>query len=614
MPSATVPHQALYRRWRAQKFGQMVGQEAVVATLRNGARTGRLAHGLLFVGPRGTGKTSMARIVAKAVNCLAPVDGEPCDVCEPCVAIREGRALDVVELDAASNNTVQDMRDLLPRVYTAPADMRRKVFIIDEVQRITQGWDVLLKTLEEPPDDVLFIFCTTNPAQIRPAVVSRLQRYPFRPLTVAEITGKLRTILDAEGQAADPEAVDLVAQLAAGGMRDAESMLDQLLSAGQERLTADGVREMLGLADGASLDQFIEAVVVGDALSGIAVLDALESGGRDLGAFVDQLVARLHDAIVVRLRAASPTMSSGEVDSSGAVRGATSAGGSSWAGAPLTVLTELARRIAAPAADRRSSGARFALELLLLEAAASAPGTVATATAQLPAETSVPAQTPEEAPSARARHGRVASGAKEDPRSAGASDREPRPVMAPDPTKVDVSAEGVTPVRGRAPDLDRIPAAEATMPAPESAAATAVTDPTQAAADTTPASGPTAPAGVDDALARLREGWPALMAHVGHNPANRPLIEACRPVEVHDHVVVLGFPEEQGFYRDIAERKKRVLEEGVEHVLGPGFAVRCVLANLEALEPLPAEAGGQDLMDAFREIFAGDVADIVEIG
>ena len=145
-------HQAIYRRWRAQTFGQIVGQQAVVETLRNAVRLGRVSHGLLFVGPRGTGKTSMARIVAKAVNCL-----EPCAMAsrtthaEPCVAIREGRALDVVELDAASNNRVDDMRELLPRVYTAPSDLKRKVFIIDEVQRIKEGWDVLLKTLEEPP-------------------------------------------------------------------------------------------------------------------------------------------------------------------------------------------------------------------------------------------------------------------------------------------------------------------------------------------------------------------------------------------------------------------------------------------------------------------------------
>ncbi|MGH2466701.1 MAG: DNA polymerase III subunit gamma/tau, partial [Candidatus Limnocylindrales bacterium] len=381
MPSATVPHQALYRRWRAQTFARIVGQEAVVATLRNGVRTGRLAHGLLFVGPRGTGKTSLARIVAKAVNCLAPVDGEPCDACEPCTAIREGRALDVVELDAASNNRVDDMRELLPRVYTAPADLRRKVFIIDEVQRIKEGWDVLLKVLEEPPDDVLFIFCTTNPAQIRPAVLSRLQRYAFRPLTVPEIAGKLRTILAAEALAADDAAIDLVAELAAGGMRDAESMLDQLLSAGLERLTADAVRDLLGLADAAAVDGFLEALVRQDALAGIAVLEACQTGGRDLAAFVDQLIVRLHTAIVGSL-----TGRSGAVEAKPPLLEA----------APLLTLTRLARRVGALDSSRAAADPRFGLELILFDEAASSPAASAATsrTAGLEATSPAPAAAP----------------------------------------------------------------------------------------------------------------------------------------------------------------------------------------------------------------------------
>ena len=261
----TIPHQALYRRWRSQTFADVIAQDAVIETLRNAVRLDRLSHGLLFVGPRGTGKTSTARIVAKAVNCTNATDGEPDDTCLNCVSIREGRALDVVELDAASNNRVDDMRELLPRVYTAAADLRKKVFIIDEVQRIKEGWDVLLKTLEEPPPDVLFIFCTTDPSGIRPAVVSRLQRFTFRPLPEGQITGKLRRIAEAEGSTVSDDALALIAQRAAGGMRDAESMLDQVVSSGVEKIDADTVLDLLGLADLDSVDRFVAALVDGDA-------------------------------------------------------------------------------------------------------------------------------------------------------------------------------------------------------------------------------------------------------------------------------------------------------------------------------------------------------------
>ncbi len=241
--------QALYRRFRAQTFADMVGQAAVVQTLRNAVRLGRVGHGFLFVGPRGTGKTSMARILAKAVNCTDLRDGEPCDACPSCVSIREGRALDVIELDAASNNKVDDMRELVPRVYTGAADLRRKVFIIDEVQRIKEGWDVLLKTLEEPPEGVLFIFCTTDPARSGRPSSPGCSASPSGRSPVPEIDGKLRRILDAEGRDVEPAAVALIAQLAGGGMRDAESMLDQVLVSADDPITPRPSPTCSGLAE-----------------------------------------------------------------------------------------------------------------------------------------------------------------------------------------------------------------------------------------------------------------------------------------------------------------------------------------------------------------------------
>ena len=552
-PSASTGHTALYRRWRAQRFDQIVGQAAAVETLRNAVRLGRLSHGFLFVGPRGTGKTSMARILAKAVNCPNVLDGEPCDHCPSCDAVREGRALDVVEMDAASNNKVDDMRELLPRVYTAASDLQRKVFIIDEVQRIKEGWDVLLKTLEEPPDDVLFIFCTTNPSQIRPAVVSRLQRFTFRPLTVEQIAGKLERILAEDGRAADPEAIALIADLAAGGMRDAESMLDQLLSSGIDHISAGSVRDLLGLADATEVEAFVGALARGDALAGIAVLDRLEADGRDLAALADQVASRLRDIIVARL-----------------------GGDPAFATVSPSALADLARRVAALDANRSAAGGfRFQLELLVLES-----GT----TAKASGSTGEPAATGEHAaasidrvPTARPAVGRSAPAA---PRSTTAE-----PVAASDhPPEA-----GAATHRGR--ETDAVPDAE-----PPAVAGAQVQSARPDAAD---------------ALDRLRSGWPVLVAHVSANPANRPLIEAARPVEVRDGVVVLGFPEDQAFLRDIAERKKRMLEEAVREVLGADYGVRCVATNVAAIEDLPGTAA--DTVELARRVFGGDLVDVAEI-
>ncbi|HEX5241235.1 MAG TPA: DNA polymerase III subunit gamma/tau, partial [Candidatus Limnocylindrales bacterium] len=294
-----APHQAIYRRWRAQTFEQIVGQEAVVETLRNAVRTARVSHAILFVGPRGTGKTSLARILAKALNCTNLQDGDPCDRCEACVSIREGRAMDLVEIDAASNRGIDAIREIRERINYAPTDLRWKVYILDEAHQITRdAWNALLKSLEEPPEFVSFMFASTHPEEFPPAILSRLQRFDVRRLTTAEIKGKLARILEADGRTASPEALHLVARLAAGGMRDAESMLDQLLVSTQGSLEEATVRDLLGLATPESIAGFIDALVSHDVAAGLRILDGLEERGRDLRGFLDQVVEALRAAIV----------------------------------------------------------------------------------------------------------------------------------------------------------------------------------------------------------------------------------------------------------------------------------------------------------------------------
>ncbi|HJP87589.1 MAG TPA: DNA polymerase III subunit gamma/tau, partial [Candidatus Limnocylindrales bacterium] len=353
-------HQALYRRWRSQTFAEVIGQEAVVETLRNAVRTDRVAHAVLFVGPRGTGKTSLARILAKAVNCTNLQDGDPCDACPSCVSIREGRAMDLLEIDAASNRGIDAIRDLRERINYAPTDLKRKVYILDEAHQITKdAWNALLKSLEEPPDFVIFMFASTHPQEFPPAILSRLQRFDVRRLTTDEIEGKLRRILDADGRKATPEAVHLIARLAAGGMRDAESMLDQLMSSSAESLDESRVRDLLGLADAETVDGFVEALVASDPRAGIRLLDALEERGRDLRGFLDQVIEALR---------------------SGIVGGPPTAGSNAIRNHAITELAAAARRLASIDPSRAGvGGLRLQLELALFPEPGRAPTAAAAA-------------------------------------------------------------------------------------------------------------------------------------------------------------------------------------------------------------------------------------------
>ena len=283
-------HRALYRRFRAQRFAELVGQDPIVTTLRRAVSGDRLAHAYLFVGPRGTGKTSTARILAKAINCTAlGEDGEPCDTCPACVSIRDGRALDVIEIDAASHGLVEDARDLVMRALTAPSELRKRVYIIDEVHMLsTHAFNALLKLIEEPPDHVVFILATTDTHKVPATIISRTQRHDFRRLAEATIIGKLGRIVVSEGVGADDDALALVARLADGGMRDAESLLDQVLAYTSGRLTLAEVREAVGLADDEAIAALVDAYEAGDAPSALDRIAALADAGRDLSQVASQ--------------------------------------------------------------------------------------------------------------------------------------------------------------------------------------------------------------------------------------------------------------------------------------------------------------------------------------
>lgn len=297
-----MAYQALYREWRPQKFSELVGQEHVSRTLRGALMRGWINHAYLFSGPRGTGKTSAARILAKSVNCANCQDGEPCNTCPSCQAISGGQSLDVVEIDAASNRGIDEIRDLREKVRFSPAVGRYRVYIIDEVHMLTnEAFNALLKTLEEPPSHIIFVLATTEVHKVPPTILSRCQRFDFRRIAPPLVFSHLKEIAHKLGIAVEDEALWPIVRAAEGSLRDALSLFDQCMVLGGGRLQREEVALVLGSLPEEILQETVAALRGGEAIRLICLIDRVVNEGKDLRRFLRELIAYCRDLLVVRM-------------------------------------------------------------------------------------------------------------------------------------------------------------------------------------------------------------------------------------------------------------------------------------------------------------------------
>ncbi|WP_075061546.1 DNA polymerase III subunit gamma/tau [Ornatilinea apprima] len=427
--------QALYRKWRPHLWDEVIGQEHVTRTLRNAIRSGRVGHAYLFSGPRGTGKTTTARLLAKAVNCLDPDPANrPCDTCAHCVAVNEGRFLDLIEIDAASNTSVDDVRELRDKINFAPSSGQFKVYIIDEVHMLsTAAFNALLKTLEEPPAHAIFILATTEVHKIPATVLSRCQRHEFRRIPIADIVRQLQQMCDAEGFKVEPEALTLIARQSTGAMRDAISLLDQLAATGEE-ISLSVAQTVLGTATSQIVLELVEAIVNRSPAAGLNCIQHALDSGTDARQFARQMVEYLRGLLLIRMGSGDQIEATSETQSQMAAHANRFT--TPW-------LVETIRLFNSAAVDVRGGWhPGLQLELAFTQAIeetrqAAAPTPIASAAPPPPAQ---PAKT-QSAPSARPQQ----PTSQDAPRSTPpARQPQPQPVPAPPPNAIPEENGGVS--------------------------------------------------------------------------------------------------------------------------------------------------------------------------
>jgi DNA polymerase III subunit gamma/tau len=543
--------QALYRKWRPQNWQAVVGQDHVVQTLRNALAANRVAHAYLFAGPRGTGKTTTARLLAKAVNCLdADLTERPCNHCDYCQAVNQGRFLDLIEIDAASNTSVDDVRDLREKIGFSPNQGRYKVYIIDEVHMLsTAAFNALLKTLEEPPSHAIFVLATTEVHKIPATVTSRCQRHEFRRIPSAEIAAYLSQIAEQESIPTDPQAINLIARHSTGAMRDAISLLDQLASGG-EPLSADKVRAVLGISTNQAVIDIVQALINRQPALGLNAVHAALDAGSDPRQFARQIVDYLRDLLL------SLTGSADQIDETAEVleqmlRQAQALGSSE--------LLRLIRAFNNAASEGRSAWQpALPLELAIIESLAESQPVVSMQTGPI-----LP-PTPAQAKNAPAPQAKTASVAQPVPKASAVGENLLKP----------------------APPAAALRQAQPAAPDAESSS-----------------SG-------DEALRQVQEGWKKIVGQVREsNPGTQPLLSSSQPVAVRGGVLYLGCNGE--FVKNKLETGNHleVIRKAILRVLGFELPICCYVAS-GGSGSLPPDLDGDGMVAHALRDLGGEIVDI----
>ncbi|OAN45019.1 DNA polymerase III subunit gamma/tau [Chloroflexus islandicus] len=603
--------QSLYRKWRSQTFAELVGQEHVVQTLRNAIAEDRVGHAYLFTGPRGVGKTTMARLLAKAVNCLHPDPAaRPCGTCEMCTAIAEGRAVDVIEMDAASHTSVEDAREIIERVQFRPSVARMKVYIIDETHMLsTAAFNALLKTLEEPPDHALFILATTEVHKVPATILSRCQRFTFVRHSVTSMAAHLRRIAAAEGIALADGAPEAIARAATGSMRDALGILEQLASFVEGPITLHHVQSLLGMTAAAEVDALIAALLAADLTAALRAVNAVANQGADLRQFARDLVERLRAVMLLKATGDRSLLDLGDDEAAQLAQ---------WAQqAEMAALVQWVKLFSNLDYQLRTTPyGHLPLEVAVVEALlAPAPAAQPVAPRPQPArpQPSAPAVAPRPHLS-ESQFGFVTSASVA---PLPASRPQPAPAGPAEPPRPPVASQ---PVSADPPPVTPAPSPEPSVPAPAPAADPPPPPPAAwaAAQHARPPADPAVARAADAELSLLEQleaTWEDFKRDVRpRSPTVQALLNSARPYDVEGNTIVLLVS--SSFHKERLEEPKNraIIEEVLRRRLGKVYAVRCTIEE-KSVEPTDLrgkirEARKDELVRAALNIFDAQIVDI----